>query len=135
MKEILLFEKFQKEYNCCLEFDEFTSVLMMYPAALVANADGDFSHLEKLNIVNALKELASDDEFKLCEMYHLLCQLMTLNIDKKNELLANIKEAIEDKPEIKLIILELMIATAEAEDGISEVEKEVINQLKELLSI
>ena len=130
-----LYRKFNADSRYCLDIDDVSSVLMMYPAALVAVADGEFSHFERANLASALKEASSENDFKMCEMYHLLCNLMLLNEGEKAELLNTIKEEIADKAELKLIILQLMISTAEAEDGISEIEKLAIDNLKSILSI
>lgn len=81
--------------------------LMMYPATLVAAADGDFSCLERANLASALKEAASGDDFKKCEMYHLLCNLMLVNEEEETEILTTIKEEIATRDELKEIIMQL----------------------------
>ena len=130
-----LFEKFQTQYGCCLDIDDFSSVLVMYPASLVALADGEFSQLERENIINALKESASGNDFKTCEMYRMLCKIMELPSDDKVALLKSMNEEIADRPEIKKIILELMISTADSDNGISKEEKTAIDLLKNILSL
>ncbi len=130
-----LFEKFQTQYGCCLDIDDFSSVLVMYPASLVALADGEFSQLERENIINALKESASGNDFKTCEMYRMLCKILELPSDDKVALLKSMNEEIADRPEIKKIILELMISTAESDNGISKEEKTAIDLLKNILSL
>lgn len=130
-----LFEKFKDNAGYCLEIDEFSSVMAMYPAALVAVADGEFGQMERVNIISALKISASENDLAMCEMYRLLNDLLALNEEGKAEVLNMIKEEIADRPEIKLVILELMISTAESEDGISEEEKAAIDNMKSVLSI
>ena len=130
-----LFEKFQTQYGCCLDIDDFSSVLVMYPASLVALADGEFSQLERENIINALKESASGNDFRTCEMYRMLCKILELPSDDKVALLKSLNEEIADRPEIKKIILELMISTAESDNGISKEEKTAIDLLKNILSL
>ncbi len=130
-----LFEKFQTQYGCCLDIDDFSSVLVMYPASLVALADGEFSQLERENIINALKESASGNDFRTCEMYRMLCKILELPSDDKVALLKSMNEEIADRPEIKKIILELMISTAESDNGISKEEKTAIDLLKNILSL
>lgn len=130
-----LFEKFKANAGYCLEIDEFSSVMAMYPAALVAVADGEFGQMERVNIISALKISASENDLAMCEMYRLLNDLLALNEEGKAEVLNMIKEEIADRPEIKLVILELMISTAESEDGISEEEKAAIDNMKSILSI
>ena len=130
-----LFEKFQTQYGCCLDIDDFSSVLVMYPASLVALADGEFSQLERENIINALKESASGNDFRTCEMYRMLCKILELPSDDKVALHKSMNEEIADRPEIKKIILELMISTAESDNGISKEEKTAIDLLKNILSL
>ena len=130
-----IFNKLIEKESYSLEFDDFTSCLVMYPAALVAMADGDFGPFERVNVISALKEATAGNEFKSFEMYRLLTDLLKYSEEEKNELLAAMKDALAESPENKLAILELMISTAEAEDGISEIEKNAIDQLKTILSI
>lgn len=130
-----LFEKFQTQYDCCLDMDDFSSVLVMYPASLVAIVDDEFSRLERENIVHALQEAASGDMFKTCEMYRMLCHLLSLSGDDKVSLLKSLKEEIAEHPDIKQLILELMVSAAESDNGISEQEKTAIDLLKTILSI
>ena len=96
-----LFEKFQTQYGCCLDIDDFSSVLVMYPASLVALADGEFSQLERENIINALKESASGNDFRTCEMYRMLCKILELPSDDKVALLKSMNEEIADRPRSK----------------------------------
>ena len=126
---------YQGKRNTCLEKDLFSSMLAMYPAALVATADGSFDELEKQNLVAALKVASNENDLNLCEMYADLCYLLGAEELLKEEALKCIAEEIADNAELKLLILEMMISTAEAEDGISDVEKEKINELKGVLSI
>lgn len=127
---------YQQKRNTCLSKDEFTSLLIMYPAALVAMADNDFAEFEKANLVSALKEASDGKDLIMCEMYAELCYLCTsADEEYKQTILEFMRTELESKPEIKLMILELMISTAEADDGISEVEKQKIDELKTILAI
>lgn len=130
-----LFTSYQQKRNTCLNQDYFSSLLIMYPAALVAIADGKFSEFEKANLVSALKEAADGNELILCEMYSELCYLCYAEAEYKQTVLECIKTELETRPEIKLMILELMISTAESEQGISEIEKQKIDELKTILAI
>lgn len=128
------FKELQSRHNYCLDFNDFSSTLALYPATLVAMADGEFSALERGNIISALKE-ATDNDIVLFEMYRLLNNLIELDANEKASLLQSIKEAIADKPDLKAIVLELMVSTADADDGISNEEAALIDELKTTLSI
>ncbi len=41
------FKDYQTKRNTCLDENQFSSLLMMYPSILVATADGEFDALEK----------------------------------------------------------------------------------------
>jgi hypothetical protein len=68
-------------------------------------------------------------------MYSELSYLITAGNDVRELALSCIKDEIDDKSDIKGMILELMTAMAEASDGISGAEKTKIEELKTELSI
>jgi hypothetical protein len=129
------FKDYQAKRNTCLDEDQFSSLLMMYPSALVATADGDFDALEKQNLAESVKEAAENNILIACEMYSELSYLITAGNDVRELALSCIKDEIDDKSDIKGMILELMTAMAEASDGISGAEKTKIEELKTELSI
>ena len=47
MKVKELFTKYQQQRHTCLSIDQFSSMMLMYPALLVATSDGDYDELEK----------------------------------------------------------------------------------------
>ena len=55
-----LFDWYNEKRNTNLELDDFSSLLMMFPAVLVANADGDFDSLEKQNLAHACYGLEAE---------------------------------------------------------------------------
>jgi len=129
------FKDYQTKRNTCLDENQFSSLLMMYPAVLVATADGDFDALEKQNLAESVKESAEGNILVACEMYSELSYLITADNNVKKQTLTCIKDEIADKSEIKSIILELMTAIAESSEGISEVEEKKIAELKTELLI
>jgi len=135
MKLTDYFKEYQTKRNTCLDENQFSSVLMMYPSILVATADGDFDVLEKQNLAESVKEAAEGNILVTCEMYSELSYLITADNSVKKQALTCIKEEIIDKPEIKIMILELMIAMAEASEGVSDVEAKKISELKKELLI
>jgi hypothetical protein len=135
MKLTDYFKDYQAKRNTCLDENQFSSLLMMYPSILVAIADGDFDALEKQNLAESVKEAADGNILVTCEMYSELSYLITADNNVKKQALTCIKEEIADKPEIKSMILELMTSMAEASDGLSEIEAQKIAELKTELLI
>jgi tellurite resistance protein len=135
MKLTDYFKDYQTKRNTCLDENQFSSLLMMYPSVLVATADGDFDTLEKQNLAESVKESAEGNILVACEMYSELSYLITANNNVKKQTLTCIKDEIADKSEIKSMILELMTAMAEASEGVSEVEEKKIAELKTELLI
>lgn len=135
MKLTDYFKDYQTKRNTCLDENQFSSLLMMYPSVLVATADGDFDALEKQNLAESVKESAEGNILVACEMYSELSYLIKADNNVKKQTLTCIKDEIADKSEIKSMILELMTAMAEASEGISEVEEKKIAELKTELLI
>jgi hypothetical protein len=135
MKLTDYFKDYQTKRNTCLDENQFSSLLMMYPSVLVATADGDFDALEKQNLAESVKEAADGNILVACEMYSELSYLISADNNVKKQALTCIKDEIADKSEIKSMILELMTAMAEASDGVSDVEAHKISELKTELLI
>ena len=100
----------------------------MFPAAKVAMADGEFSEFEKQNLVAALKEACQGNDLLMCEMYLEMCYLLNVDGEMLQELHTCMRTELDGKADVKLIVLELMISTAESDNGISEVEKQKIDE-------
>ncbi len=128
-----LYTWYNGERNTTLSQDDFSSMLMMVPSVLVANADGDFDALEKQNLSAACHGL-EEEPWITCELYSELCYLATTT-DK--EMLDNLFECIKSESksneEGKLIITDLMLRMAQSSDGISEEESAKIKEIKEIL--
>jgi tellurite resistance protein len=118
-----------------LSKEDFSSMLVMLPSVLVANADNDFDELEKQNLAASCFGLEADP-WITCETYSELCYLATAdNHELLNNVLACIKTEVSDNAETKLIIENLMIEMAKSSDGISAEESAKINELREILSL
>lgn len=128
-----LFDWYNEKRNTNLELDDFSSLLMMFPAVLVANADGDFDSLEKQNLAHACYGLEAEP-YVTCEMYSELCFLATTgDKDIIDNIFSCIKAESKSNEEAKLIITSLMIEMAQASDGISQEESDKIKEIKEIL--
>lgn len=129
------FKVYQEKRKCCLDENQLSSLLALYPAGLVALADGDFGAAEKENLVSALKEASKGDLLVTCEMYAELCYLIQADDSMQEATLQCIKAEIAGKEHLQKIILDIMQSTAEAEEGISQAEQNKINEIKSILSI
>jgi hypothetical protein len=135
MKLLDYFKDYQSKRKTCLDENQFSSMLIMYPSALVASADGNFDALEKQNLAESVKEASDGNILFACEMYSEISYLISADIDVKKQTLNCIKNEIADKPEIKSMILDLITAMAEASDGISVKEAKSIEEIKSELLI
>jgi len=135
MKLIDYFKDYQSKRNTCLDENQFSSLLMMYPSVLVAVSDGVFDALEKQNLAESVKEASDGNILIACEMYSELSYLVSADDKLKRETLSCIKDEIANNEEVKSMILELMMSIAEASDGISKEESEKIEELKSQLLI
>lgn len=125
---------YQDQRRSCLSIDQFSSLLAMYPAGLIALADGTFDQLEKQNIVSSIKE-AADDELIMCEMYKEFCYMLAADATLRYVALECIKDEIAGKEELKDVVREIMISTAEASDDVSDEEKKAIYDMKQMLNL
>ena len=135
MKLLDYFKDYQSKRKTCLDENQFSSMLIMYPSALVASADGNFDALEKQNLAESVKEASDGNILFACEMYSEISYLISADIDVRKQTLNCIKNEIADKPEIKSMILDLITAMAEASDGISVKEAKSIEEIKSELLI
>jgi hypothetical protein len=135
MKLTDYYKLYQSRRNTCLDENQFSSLLVMYPSVLVATSDGNFYALEKQNLAEAVKEASDGNNLITCEMYSELVFLTKAPENEMKEALSCIKDEIENRPELQTIILELMNSMAESSEGISDIEIRKIKELKDLFSI
>jgi len=128
-----LYTWYNDKRNTTLSKDDFSSMLMMFPSVLVANADGDFDTLEKQNLAASCQGLDAEP-WITCEIYSELCYLATTG-DKEmlNNLFECIKSESKSNEEAKLIVTDLMIQMAKSSDGISEEESMKIKEIQGIL--
>lgn len=128
-----LYEWYNGKRNTTLSEDDFSSMLMMFPSVLVANADGDFDALEKQNLSASCYGLEAEP-WITSELYSELCYLATTtDAEMHNNLFACIKSESKSNEEAKLIITDLMIQMAKSSDGISEEESAKIKEINSIL--
>jgi len=113
-------------------------MITMYPGFIVANADNDFSIKEKELLADTLKCVTGENWVKTCDMF---CELSFLAMQGKEEweddFLTCLAESIaeNDNPAINDTILQSMLSVAESEDGISDIESQTIQYLREKLKV
>ena len=127
-----LYDSYQAKRNTLLTADEFSNLLMMYPAGLVSTCDGEFDQLEKQNIYESMKEATDGNGMKTCEMYSELSYLLTDN-NMHDDIMSCIKNECKNNQNAKTIINDLMVAAAESSDGVSKEESDKMEELKNTL--
>lgn len=135
MKLQEFYDMYQDQRRSCLTIDQFSSLLLMYPAGLIALSDSNFDALEKQNIVASIKGAADGDELVMCEMYKEFCYMLVADATFRYVALECIKKEISGKDDLKGIIRDLMEATAEISKGTSDVEAKNIKKMKKMLNL
>ena len=125
-----------------LDNDELASVLLTYPACLIAAADGNVDEAERLFLLNISEELGEVDvskshEARLKSAERFRAFMWLLNERKKydHKILNGIALFLKDNPESKVHIKNMMWGMAEASQGVSAVEKNEIARISKILSI
>ncbi|MDR0926421.1 MAG: hypothetical protein LBO69_01470 [Ignavibacteria bacterium] len=118
-----------------LDEEQFSSILLMFPAMLVGLADGKLDVSEKHNLAASIKEVIDDDLLLGFEMYSELIYLMFADTQTQNEALECLKELVVSDAEMKLAVAEIMTAMAEASGGMTAGEEKKIKELRTYLSI
>lgn len=139
MKNIDLLNEYGKSRNLQLNEDEFSSLVTLYPAVLVATADHVFDNEEKEYIADVVAssslELYDNEEQaeKLAGiLFNELLFLSQTDNQWQEKFLSVLAEELgsEDKDELKQILLE----TAEVSKGISSEEKDEINRIMKIIN-
>jgi hypothetical protein len=133
----LIYNKFKKELDTEMTFDEFQILVLIYPVFLVAIADGAFDNDEKefvkeilLNFLHPLyNDEINDEQYEnLVENY--LTDLAFLNENKAQYEDDFLRALSSFDLEIKNSILELLTDVANASEGLSEEEIKIIESIK-----
>ncbi|MBU3660652.1 MAG: TerB family tellurite resistance protein [Flavobacteriales bacterium] len=132
-----IFNKFKKEVNTEMSFEEFQILILIYPVFLVAIADGTFDNEEKefikeilLNFLRPLyKDEINDEQYEILVLNYL-DDLTFLNQNKVKYDTDFLTVLSTFDLEIKNSISELLNDVANASGGLSEEENQVIETLK-----
>lgn len=139
MKSIDLLNEYGKSRNLQLNEDEFSLLVTLYPAVLVATSDHLFDDDEKEYIADVVAssslELYDNEEQaeKLAEiLFNELLFLSQTDNQWQEKFLSVLAEELdsEDKDELKQILLE----TAEVSKGISTEEKDEISRIMKIIN-
>ena len=122
--------------------DELISVLLSYPACLVAAADGIIDVAERLFLLNVSEELGDGDvaqspELRLSSAERYRAFMWLLNEKDKCDtlILDSIKEFLEENEETVGHIKEMVWGMAESSEGVSQEEKNEISRIYAALNI
>ena len=122
--------------------DELISVLLTYPACLVAAADGIIDVAERLFLLNVAEELGDGDvdqspdrRLRSAERYRAFMWLLNEKDKCDALILDSIKEFLKVNEETVAHIKEMVWGMADASDGVSQEEKDEISRIYTALEI
>ena len=125
-----------------IDDNDLLSVLLTYPACLVAAADGVIDETERLFLLNVSEELGGGDvsdspvrRVKSAERYRAFMWLLNEKDTCDQMILDGLKDFLKSNPEASDQIKEMVWGMADASDGISEEEKVEISRICAALDI
>ena len=125
-----------------IDDNDLLSVLLTYPACLVAAADGVIDETERLFLLNVSEELGDGDvsdspvrRVKSAERYRAFMWLLNEKDTNDQMILDGLKDFLKSNPEASDQIKEMVWGMADASDGISEEEKVEISRICAALDI
>jgi len=125
-----------------LDDENLISVILTFPAAMVAAIDGKVDETERLFLLNISEELGVDDpgtshkaRLEAAERYRAFMWLLNEQENYEKVILDGIKMLIEDNSETGEHINNMLWGIAEASEGVSEIEKNEILRISEALGI
>ena len=125
-----------------LSDNDLLSVLLTYPACLVAGADGVVDEAERLFLLNVSEELGDGDvsesperRLAFSERYRAFMWLLNEKETCDQMILEGLKDFLESNTETAEQIKEMVWGMAEASAGVSEAEKIEIDRICAALDI
>jgi len=125
-----------------LDDNDLLSVLLTYPACLIAAADGVVDEAERLFLLNVSENLGDGDvsgspssRMQSAERYRAFMWLLNEKDNCDEIILDGLKEFLKFNPNTSNHIKEMMWGMAEASDGESEVEKTEISRIYTALDL
>ena len=135
-----LFTEYQKNCHTKLTLEQFTTLLTFFPSLLVIAADGVIEEEEWIYVRYISRSMAEtfiddfDDNIEVSDLKKLYYLVDSLR-KWENKFLVALKEYLEDNPELKDDIVDIMYMFAEASDNDSIQEEQVIQEVMERLNI
>jgi len=132
---------YASDEECLFDTDELVSMALTYPPILVACADGIMDNEERVVLATMARALGESDgdelteELKYLERYASFVKLATINDADKSRLLELLGAHCSKDPEVSTLILNSIYNIAEASNGISSEEQNVIDEIKLKLNI
>lgn len=139
-----LFDEYLKVRNVNLTFEQFKYILNLYPSLIICMCDGVLDDGEWEGVMRIAKGLAMeygdslDEESyeKLEQSFRTELRYLLDNIEKWQKRFLNaLKSQISDSKYDKEFVLESMYLFANSADGISGIELETIEMLKDRLAL
>ena len=125
-----------------LDDADLISVLLTFPACLVAAADGEIDVTERLFLLNISEELGSEDvgqspnaRLESSERYRAFMWLLNERASYETPILQAIREFLVENPASVVHLRDMLWGMAEASEGISQVEMAEINRICDALDI
>ncbi len=125
-----------------LDDENLISVILTFPAAMVAAIDGKVDETERLFLLNISEELGVEDpgtshkaRLEAAERYRAFMWLLNEQESYEKIIFDGIKILIEDNSETGEHIKNMLWGMAEASEGVSELEKNEISRISEALGI
>ena len=125
-----------------LDDENLISVLLTFPAAMVAAIDGKVDETERLFLLNISEELGVEDpgtshkaRLEAAERYRAFMWLLNEQESYEKIIFDGIKILIEDNAETGEHIKNMLWGMAEASEGVSELEKNEISRISEALDL
>lgn len=119
-----------------LDDNDIVSVLLTYPACMVAAADGVVDQKERAFLLDVSEQLSNEDainssavRLKSTELYRAFMWLLENKNEVEEDLLVLLKDFLSFNPETKKQILEVMREVASISDGTSQEELDEINRI------
>ena len=125
-----------------LDDENLISVLLTFPAAMVAAIDGKVDETERLFLLNISEELGVDDpatshkaRLEAAERYRAFMWLLNEQESYEEIIFDGIKLLIEENSETGEHIKNMLWGMADASEGVSESEHNEISRITETLGI
>ena len=139
-----LFEEYLKTRTIEIDRGQFLYLLNLYPSLLVCMSDGVLDKEEWDGVMRIADGIAEayvespekEERQRMAQLFRTEFRYLLENIDRwKKRFLNALKSHLEDQTDDKEFVLEAMYLFANAADGISDEEHEIIEELSERLSL